>query len=103
MSVIRDMGYKRRLNSFRYTGPEQLQMPNFTLSGDVVDIEEIPAEVFNTLWLKIVLKRKHAAHRAKMTRAMNAFEKRKRDEDATNQGHKRVCMEESVDVSLSTL
>ena len=100
VTFLSDFGYVRRGRVFKFVGAAQLGLPNIVIK-DSMAIEDLPTEVVNSMWLRIVLKRKEAARKASTTRWLNNYErKRKLDEvakeDDPEQTAKRIC-EEGMD------
>lgn len=97
VTFLKGFGYVRRGRVFKFVGAPQLGLPNIVMK-DSMAIEDLPAEVVNSMWLQIVLKRKEAARKASTTRWLNNYErKRKMDEvakeDDSKQTAKRICEE----------
>jgi len=82
VSFLKAFGYARRGRTFQYTGARQLDVPNFTVR-DSMSIEDLPAEVVNSMWLHLVMKRKQAAQKAQATRWRKSVEKRAREVEQT--------------------
>ena len=95
VTFLTTFGYVRRGRVFKFTAAPQLGLPNIMMK-DSMTIEDLPAEVVNSMWLSIVVKRKEAARKASTTRWLNDYErKRKRQEDEkkddSERTGKRIC------------
>lgn len=90
VTFLKEFGYARRGRTFKFIGSDQLGLPNIVL-GDSVSIDDLPTEVVNSMWLKIVLKRKQAAQRARATRMVkDAERKRRQTEEAAEMEKEEV-------------
>ena len=103
VTFLTNFGYVRRGRVFKFTAAPQLGLPNIAMN-DSMTIEDLPAEVVNSMWLTIVMKRKEAARKASTTRWLNNYErKRKREEENakeenSEQTAKRICEDGGSDV-----
>ena len=80
-TFLKQFGYIRRGRSFQFFGPKELNIPNI-VPKNAMDIDDLPAEVVNSMWLHLVLKRKQAAQKAKDTRRLRTeFLKRKHQKE----------------------
>ena len=94
VTFLKEFGYTRRGRSFQFSGTTQLDLPNIVMRESMA-IDDLPAEVVNSMWLKIVLKRKQAAQKAKTTRWLNEC-KRTREMQVVEDA-KRACVDTDVD------
>lgn len=99
-TFLTEFGYVRRGRVFKFAGAAQLGLPNIVVK-DSMAIEDLPTEVVNSMWLRIVLKRKEAARKASTTRWLNDCERKRKLDKVAKEGDpehtaKRIC-EEGMD------
>ena len=92
VTFLKEFGYVRRGRSFKFSGTTQFDLPNIVIT-ESMSIDDLPAEIVNSMWLKIVLRRKEAAQKAKTTRWMN---EKKRMRETPEEHVKRACADTDV-------